>query len=368
MMQALIYYPPIPVSDLDFIQQALEREDVFFSCFTSDDLNKYNCVSFLEEKRLHGTETYVLLDRNVFTYIISIAKGEDVDLRDGQKMGPRRIAAAVMAYLQCCDICVEPNIALYEYAATNAQSAAADELELFRKADNLHPQIYADIALGRKNKVTTKELDKVSVSLGPMVNFKKDLNHWHFNYTVALKLALLELQLIPQNKKMESFLQWQHDDFFYSASATLLASLYLSSKRIGGMMKKLKSIDRTKALLGIKNAAWDLTVLTTWDRLALRMQETNKLWLLCSRDTAMKKIAGCLFTTEIDENIISLRLKNTFIEHWGKDLGISLSNRYFKFKNKNIDNSRQANKKLPYTHWDNLRNNLEKDFLSGKTR
>lgn len=365
-MQTLIYCPPIPVSDLDFIQQVLEREDVFSSCFTSDDLNKYNYVSFHKEKDLHGTETYVLLDRNVFTYIISIAKGEDVDLRDKQKMGPRRIAAAIMAYLQCSDICIEPNIALYEYAATNTQSTATDELELFRKADNLHPQIYADIALGRKNKVTTKELDKASGYLGPMVNFRKDLNHWHFNYTVALKLALLELQLIQQNKKMESFLQWQHDDFFYGAPVTLFASLYLSSKRIGGMMKKLRSIDRTKALLGIKNAAWDLTVLTTWSKSALRMRETNKLWLLCSRDTAMKKIAGCLFTTEIDENIVSLRLKSIFIEHWGKDLGISLYNRYFKFKDKNLDDSRHANKKLPNTHWENLRNNLEKDFLERK--
>jgi hypothetical protein len=59
-----------------------------------------------------------------------------------------RIGAAIMAFLQCSNITIEPNIALYENA-----SCAQEELRLFRRADEVDTCIYTDIALGRRRSI-----------------------------------------------------------------------------------------------------------------------------------------------------------------------------------------------------------------------
>jgi hypothetical protein len=63
------------------------------------------------------------------------------------------IGAALMAFLQCSNITIEPNIALYENAF-----GANEELSLFRRADEVDPNIYTDIALGRKNSMPPDSL------------------------------------------------------------------------------------------------------------------------------------------------------------------------------------------------------------------
>ena len=143
MQKIVLLKPPIPFADLEFIQRLLKQENIIISCFQKNELDNYHFINFIKEKELFGTETYALIDRNIFSDIIAIVKGENVELREGNKIGPLRIAAAMMAFLQCANILIEPNLSLYEYAVTKSSSAAADELKLFRRADNLHPQIYA---------------------------------------------------------------------------------------------------------------------------------------------------------------------------------------------------------------------------------
>jgi hypothetical protein len=364
-MQKVVYLkPPIPLADLEFIQRLLEKENIIISSFKKDELDVYHFINFIKEKEFFGTETYALLDRNIFSDVIAIVKGENVELRDGNDIGPLRIAAALMAFLQCAKILIEPNLSLYEYAATNSSAAAADELKLFRIADNLHPRVYADIVMRRKHMITEGELNELSVNLSPDVDFGSSLRYWRFNYTLALKLALLELRSIPQDQKMELFLQWMSKEFFVGASATFFASLYLSSKRMLGMLKKIGSANRERALLGIKNAAWDLTFMTTWSKKAEAFQETNRLWLLCSRDKALLRIASCLFATGNDEKAIAEQVKPIFVEHWGEKKGDNLFTYYLGVVKNCDDKHRQATQKWPSSHWKELTTLLEKEFLN----
>ena len=57
-----------------------------------------------------------------------------------------------MAFAQSANILVEPNLALYEAAASGGSNAAHNELRQFRIADKLDTQLWADLAIGRNTR------------------------------------------------------------------------------------------------------------------------------------------------------------------------------------------------------------------------
>jgi hypothetical protein len=365
IMNSLLFVPsPIQQSDLESIVRVLRHDDPFCTHLPLDIFDKYDCDNYLDLNEFYGTETTVLLDRNVFSYIISLVRTEN-PTRYEVITEAHRLAAAIMAFLQHCNILIEPNIALYEYTSTSNPQGSIEELALFRRADNLSPLYYVEIALGRRdNKITKEELSRVSVYRSREHDFRDKLKWESFNYTLVLKLALLELRNIPQKEKMFHFLRWMHNDFFMGAPATIFASLYLSSRRIGKMIKNIRSADKTRALSGIRNAAWDLTMLTSWMKRVESTHGTNELFLLCTRDQAMKRIAKKLFAIEEGEAIVNEMLQDLFAEHWGHQDGTEITQFYSGLAEDRASLERRSKKNLPPTYWESLRTEMEEAFLS----
>ena len=363
-MKIVIYdSPPIPIPDLIQIQRLLQREDPFLVVFNTEEIGKYDCRLYLSQKDLHGIKTFAMFDRNVFSYVISLAKGDDVTRLEAGVFGPRRIAAAVMAFLQCSNVTVERGIPLYEGADTIGTKVASDERQLFRLVDNMHPQVFADIALGRRDTITKEELDRVKLGNSDCRDFSNPPGQWHRNHVLALKIALLEMEQIPAERKMESFLHWMHDEFFFGAAATMFAGVYLSPKRTGDMMKKLRSRDRNKALLGVRNAAWDLMLISHWGKEVCEQNQTNTIWLLCSRDVALKKIAKASLTHEFDEARVESILRDFLTEFWGTRKAkrfVELSRQLHATR---FDPSRKAKQNRPMSYWKNLEAQLERQLL-----
>jgi hypothetical protein len=252
-----LYPTPIPFEDLQSVQQMLARKDLICSAFPLSKINVYDCFSFLQQKVLYDTDTYFILDRNIFTRIVSLARGEAFSRKTKEAEDAYRIAAGALAFLQCCNAFVEPCMPLLEQSSHDNCATANEELQFFLMADNIAPQHFADIALGRTdrlepNLIKESELDKTEEpSERPM--------WWTINYALALKLAMLELESVSQRTKLERFLEWLHKDYVWSASAVLFATIYLSPKRKHGMLKRLRAKNRRAALNGVKNAVWDMT-------------------------------------------------------------------------------------------------------------
>src|SRR3972149_12223886 len=243
---------PIPTAELFAIQKMLEDDDIICSVFKPDLFNAYFIGSYIKEQEIHGTKIKALIDRNIFTDIVSLARGEEIS----PSLASKKMVAALMAFFQCGDVLIEPNISLYEYASTNNSSMANEELHLFRIADNIHLKVYTDIALNRRNKLTKKDLNPTIVSTYVAeIDFKKQLRYWNFNYTLALKLALIEHESIKQHQKMAKFIKWMFEEFYFGAEATLFANCYFANKV---SMKGLKSLNKKQALSSIKNTTWDL--------------------------------------------------------------------------------------------------------------
>jgi hypothetical protein len=88
-----------------------------------------------------------------------------------------------------------------------------------------------------------------------------------------------------------------HSDYLFGAPATQFANLYFSPTRQRKMVK-----DYTES--GIKNAAWDMSLVQYWRKAALSGAENDRPVLLISRDKAVRAIATRL-VAETEEELFS---------------------------------------------------------------
>ena len=127
------FYIPISEPDEESITSLLRQADVFTPTFIVDDEDIYDLILYRRQALDFNTKTKLFVDRNVFTRWISLIRGTPTDAMHSR-------AAAVMAFAQCANMLIEPNLSLYEYADSHGNDAANAELQLFRIADNINPQ------------------------------------------------------------------------------------------------------------------------------------------------------------------------------------------------------------------------------------
>jgi hypothetical protein len=158
----------------------------------------------------------------------------------------------------------------YEATVAGESEATKQELVQFRIADNLDIKHWVDLALGRKHKLslTDDELPTIPNKTSE-IDFEMRLRRWVRNYIILLKLAELELKGLKRNRQITELATWMYQDFIIGGPALMFAIHYLgpNSER-SGLLKNLRSADRERALRGIRNASWDVTLLSEWIRRA----------------------------------------------------------------------------------------------------
>jgi hypothetical protein len=313
------FYVPIDPSDLGKVADMLRKADVFTPTFHAPEIDIYDPTVYLQQKHRFNTETVLRLDRNVFTRILALARG----------MSPtnaHRLAAAVIAFAQCAQIEIEPNLALYEGAHHDGNATAASELALFRQADHAHPGYWTEVALGRDD--CLDELPEVAHRLRPeaRTNFSMPLRRWRRNYILCLKLAELELQAGNASERLRTFVRWSYEEFLLGGPAIALAAHYLAPnaprKRL---MKGLRSADRERALEGIRNAAWDLSIVSQWLLDVEQQEQSYRLVLLTSFDTGLHRVARAVADTSSSGDVPGNPLRRALSHLWGAEAGSRLA-------------------------------------------
>lgn len=313
------FYVPIDPSDLSKVAQMLRAADVFTPTFHAPETDIYDPTVYLEQKYRFKTETVLRLDRNVLTRILALARGKP-------PTNAHRLAAAVLAFAQCAQIEIEPNLALYEVAHHDGNATAGSELALFRRADHVHPGYWAEIALGRED--CLGELPEIAHRLKPeaKTNFTMPLRRWRRNYILCLKLAELELGAGNATERLRAFVRWSYHEFLLGGPALALAAHYLAPnaprKRL---MKGLRSADRERALEGIRNAAWDLSIVSQWLLDAEQQEKCYRLVLLTSFDAGVHRVARAVADTSSTGDVTESPLRRSLSHLWGSESGSRLA-------------------------------------------
>lgn len=327
---------PIQRDDLREIERTLERDDLFTTSFEDRGPAKYKAVTYLSEQAAFGTRTNFLLDRNILSSLVALGSGAEVKSR-------HQSAAAVLAFAQCIDALVEPTMALYELGDVAVSESPQDELHVFRRMDNSNPQLFADVANKRLQHLDADKLSQVDASERP-INFMTTLGRWQANYVVVLKIASLELEPGTSEAKFTGLLQWLHSDFLFSAPAFCMAAIYFApNTRRGGLLKGLRSSDRLRAAKGIRNAAWDLALLSEWLKRIEVQQNDNALCVLVSADRFVKMISRVLVGCTSRHPPVENPLERWMIWMWGERYGRSLVKLYRELELQGSDPKRALN-------------------------
>ena len=313
------YWVPIDPGDLRALSESLRKRDVFTPSFHMIEVDRYDPAVYRHQAARFGASTALLVDRNVVSRLVDIVHGQ-------QPTEEHRLAAAVLAFAQCAAIDIEPSIALYELAFTQGQQAALDELSAFRTADSVHPGYWTEIALGRTDTIGELQ-DRASVRASEQaVDFVVSLRRWRRNYVMALKIAELELRVGSAVSRMSQLLRWMYDDFLLGGPALALAAHYLAPQsNRKRLLKGLRSPDRERAISGVRNAAWDLTLIGEWANYVQRQETDARLVLLSSFDQGLHKLSRAVVDLDGTSIDVGDRLRATLITLWGDEAGKRLA-------------------------------------------
>ncbi len=311
---------PVDITDLSLIEDLLRQSDVFTTTFQALGDARYRADTFLREK-LSGTRIVLRMDRNLLTSLLALARGEQAEER-------HRIAAAVQAFAQVVKCEIEPNFALYEVASSADDAQPNDELRDFRRLDVTHPQLFADVAVGRSPGLDCNQLGDPETDPEAEIDFNQRPKIWSACYVASLKIAVLALTPGRADRKLEELLEWMEAEYLFIGPAILLANRFLApnvpKKRL---LKDLWSPDRDRALAGVRNAAWDLAFISQWAREAVQQAETNSLLILASRDRNLHNIARNVVDAGSGADA-ERRLRGEFVSIWGVVKGEYLLKKY----------------------------------------
>jgi hypothetical protein len=291
----ILDYPP---ADILAIQKLVKARDTFVALLFGD---LYELVRYLDPRP--GFQFLGYLDRNLYSRISSLVTGR---MPRSNELTDLRWAAAVLAFSQLAKITFDYASSIYELASTKGGAEAAEEVNRFRIADNSDPRLFIDFALGRVNRIPESGFaDLPKENKVDPTEFEKRTNDFRINYIHALKIAELGQRTIEPAEKMIALLDWMANEFMFGAPALLFANRYFSPNRFRRMIKGLRKKD-------IQNAAWDLTLVQTWRRAALKGIKGTKPAILMSGDKAVKDIARRI-TAESDEEF-----EGHLREPWGQ--------------------------------------------------
>jgi hypothetical protein len=325
--ETVIHRYPIDLVDVEQIESYLRGRDCFCASFL--DADPYMTALYLDQACRHQTETTFVLDRNIFSEVLTLVHGGTVTIK-------RPLAAYVMAFVQCAEATLSASLAIYEGQSSGVSAGWEDELDQFDKALTVETENWTDIALGRTsavllNKTRINEpVDRPSELIPPQT-----IRPYSFIYPAVLRIAQLQRLGGRKAHRMSMFLRWSFDEWRFSAAATLFAMQTFSDSPARGAFKKINNRDRIKALHGARNAAWDLAHLTALFEAIVAQESERRLTVFCSADREVVRLGKWLLSGMYGEDNVS----DFMTRHFGEDI----NRMYWKMNARRDDRRRLVN-------------------------
>lgn len=292
MEETFIFYMPsdFPRDDVVKIGRFLSESGSLVPSFIPAPVGLLNIEALVYAKEVDGIDIQILPDRNLASRIALVAKQgiqREIDYST-------KIAAHTMAFAQAMNLLFEPSISFHELAYNHGNEVANDELAWFRVADNAGALNWIGLALGRQ-----KSLNAEATPIIGTADLAYPLRRWVRNYIVALKIAELELEESAPIEKARRLLTWMFEDFIFAGPAALFSTMFFSPNAARRrMIKRLRSPDRSKAIEGVKNAAWDITYMSDIAERTARGEEEKKRYIFATADKNLATIAPLIFLAE----------------------------------------------------------------------
>ena len=351
--------------DLQRIEKMIRDSDIITTILPVNLFDRYFLGDYVNETEVEKSKFFAMLDHNMFSRIIGIAKNEGKRAYTPQE----KTTCALLAFLQLADVTIEPFFAIYEIMDSCNYGDAIDKLSRFRAFDNLDPQILIELALDRRDEIPTEMLKPHAIE---SIQSKKaeDFRSWKTYRGFVLKMAIIDLQKGSPFDKFMRFIDWAYEEYIIMSVAIVFGSVLFSEKRFKEMLKTgIKEKDagdkvKNKVLKGVRNATWDINLAYYWSQKAYREKEDGVFWLLCTEDNALRAVADSLIVTG-DE--LERKKMAVFCKYHGDEKGKQIYDKLVDMdKRRDDDSTRRINKDSPTLTSDLylVVDELEKELLS----
>ncbi len=309
--------------DIDEIERLNSNVRSIVSPFSEEEFDPYAIKSYLFQSRGFGHNIYCILDSNITAEISSLVGYPDLTKRATKN------ALILLTFLQLAEVDIDPGISITEYNTTSENPDSIQRLHNFRLVDNLPPEHLVDIVLGRTEvlNIWLSKYDKEPHCFQPYES-ASDVHHWDMYYTFALKICLIANTNRSRKEKIKDFISWIWSDFLFSATAITFAFVFFSDS-YGKMLKGVKSKNPEKVMKGIRNATWDMTIVSYWAEKNVKREVTDPHYIFCTEDKALREVAILLLgQTDIEgkserlryimDSALSKKDINEIVEHHDK--------------------------------------------------
>lgn len=285
MDMLLMLESPVLPEDIYKIEKLNNSIRSIVSPFTEDEFDCYATKSYLFQSRGFDHNIYCILDSNITTEIAGLATVKDL------AQEAARNALILLTFLQLAEVDIDPSISISEYNTTSKSPDAIQRLHNFRLIDNLPPEHLVDIVLGRASQIdiSLSRYNQQPHYFYPY-EFANEVPHWEMYYTFALKIFLVANTNKTRKEKIKEFISWIWSDFLFSATAITFAFVFFSDS-YGKMLKGVKSKNIEKVMKGIKNATWDMSIVSYWSEKNVKRNVTEPHYIFCTKDKALREVA-----------------------------------------------------------------------------
>jgi hypothetical protein len=299
--------PDFPLDDVELLGKRLTDSGSLVAGYKVPSAGMLSVEALTYAEKIDRLKTTILPDLNLVSRMTRVAETGVMRPMDE----PTALAVNIMAFAQALNIQIEPSIAFHELAHSQGNEKAHYDLSWFRAADFGQAQSWIDMAMGRVDRLALMNTAPIGTE-----DLAFPLSRWVRNYIVALKIAELELTSLPPADRALRLLKWMEEDFIVAGPAVILSTMYFSEKfERRGMIKKLRSPVRQKAIDGIKNAAWDITHLSEFVKRSMSSNEESTRYIFATGDKNLARIAPILISDTGPDQRES-RLKSILRDWW----------------------------------------------------
>lgn len=294
--------------DLVEIQELVRGSNCLVST-PSNITDIYDAERYRKENLFEEVNLKTILDNNIFTQILPLVDGRK---KEGVALsGEQKLICGIMCFLIYSGIEIIPISAIYERSGHPDYLSKEKQDYLFRVADHIHPQIYADLALGKYSDIPKEHFLKIKKEVDTNPETQKDIKNTRYPSSVdnvylliymnLLKAWLLYKEGITAEEKIKKYLSWHSSHSLADNVSTIFTTIFLSKKRFPKMFKNINSDNPEVIKKNIKNAAWDLYHLSFLESLHAT-SGADVIWFFCTRDKLLLKLSGFLYKlSSIDE-------------------------------------------------------------------
>lgn len=298
---------PCPKEEFKTLIGLLQREAPLV--FPEKSLLKYDICEFIYLLRTRGLEPRALIDLNV---------GLDMaDIADGAKTSPsRRLAAALITFLAMTETQIDFGIPLVECAASSSLDRARKVYALIRRTDNAPAHLLAQFALHQIDCIPCSAFPAIDTAAAETFQGKIEMP-FRQDYAALLKIMSLHNGKQEGVLKFRDFIDWCLRDYLLGACNTLFALIFFSPRPGPNMLKQKGKVSRDERIAGLRNAAWDLSIVHAWADRARRRIDQREAWFLASFDRSLRLIADALMVPNVNDRTKRKAWHRLVAAYWG---------------------------------------------------